>query len=181
MDLREGPTAYSSPTVDKDIREFFRAERKRLKLNQENVADAGGLEQSTISKIERDPPYDPGIKSFLRAIRGLGMKPSEFFARFEQHVASSSGSVMRLQKQDLKNEDTRKQDRHSTLEEALYATPALGKAHVDLTPFEVFGAALGKSLGQQLARPHGERKAPPRSRKKSSGGGHDRGDTRRPA
>src|SRR6188768_4277553 len=82
--LRPVSPVYSSGTVDKDIREFFRAERRRLKLTQEQIAERGGSDQSTISKIERDPPYDPAVSSFLAAIKGLGMNPSEFFARFEQ-------------------------------------------------------------------------------------------------
>lgn len=83
MDLEDAPSVYSSATVEKDIREFFRAERKRLGLNQSDVANDGGVEQSTISKIERDEPYEPSVTIFIRAIRGLGMSPAEFFAKFE--------------------------------------------------------------------------------------------------
>lgn len=84
MELGLEPSRYSAATLEKDIREFFRAERKRLGLSQEEVAAEGGIEQSTVSKIERDAPYQPSAVNFLGAIRGLGMKASEFFGKFEQ-------------------------------------------------------------------------------------------------
>lgn len=91
MDLPELPTVYSSGTVQKDLREFFRAERKRLELTQADVAaDSGGVDQGTISKIERDAPYEPSVIVFLRAIKGLGMTPSEFFARFEHESSAAA-------------------------------------------------------------------------------------------
>jgi len=89
MALAVLPAVYSSGTVEKDLREFFFAERKRKNLTQQEVADRGGASQGEISKIERDEPYQPGIGTFIRAVRGLGMPLSEFFARFERRPIAS--------------------------------------------------------------------------------------------
>lgn len=88
MDLAGGSRVYSSDTVKKDLRDFFHAERKRRGLNQQQVAEAGNVKQSAISKIERDAPYQPSLDIFLRAIIGLGMTPSDFFLQFEQRERS---------------------------------------------------------------------------------------------
>lgn len=93
MELVVQATVYHSATVEKDIRDFFRAERKRRGLNQTEVATEGGIEQSTISKIERDAPYQPSVAIFLGAIRGLRMTASEFFTKFEQHTANAAGQI----------------------------------------------------------------------------------------
>lgn len=69
--------------MTKAIRELFRAERKRLGLGQEHVAERGGASQSTISKIEIEPDYEPTVPVFEKAVRGLGMTLSSFFARIE--------------------------------------------------------------------------------------------------
>ncbi len=104
MDLQDWPAAYSSDTVQKDLRDFFHAERKRLGLTQTEVAnDSGGVDQGTISKIERDAPYEPSVMVFLRAIRGLGMKPSEFFQKFEQlGLTQSSVKVGQAEKTNVR-------------------------------------------------------------------------------
>lgn len=99
MELARTPSVYSSANVEKEIRDFFRAERKRLDLNQAEVATSGGVEQSTISKIERDAPYEPSVAIFLRAIHGLGMTPAAFFAKFEHERRAMLGG---LQNQVLK-------------------------------------------------------------------------------
>lgn len=93
MELVAKPSVYHSATVEKDIRDFFRAERKRRGLNQTEVATEGGIEQSTISKIESDAPYQPSVAIFLGAIRGLHMTASEFFAKFEQRTVNVVGQT----------------------------------------------------------------------------------------
>lgn len=69
--------------MDQQIREFFKAERERLDLNQTEVADRGGSKQSTISKIEIEPKYKPSVDVFQKAVRGIGHTMSSFFACIE--------------------------------------------------------------------------------------------------
>jgi len=103
MELSNGSTVYSADTVEKNLREFFRSERKRLKLNQQTVANRGAIEQSTISKIERDAPYQPSVAIFIKAIRGLGMMPSAFFEKFEQtHVAQPTDKLGHSEKTNVR-------------------------------------------------------------------------------
>lgn len=175
MGLEDGVTAYSSATVDKDIREFFRAERKRLALKQEDVAEKGGIEQSTISKIERDPPYDPGINSFLRAIRGLNMRPSEFFARFERRTGSTSENIERSQNQVLlSNEAAADTDAIPiTLKAAHHGggpIPAASISEDDLRAFfRILQRIYGGSILEAIGRVDAPRKRDPATRDRKPG------------
>lgn len=65
-----------------EIRQHFKAERKRRKRTQTTVAEAGA-EQSAISKIESDPTYTPQVDTFVKAVNGLGMPVWEFFRQLE--------------------------------------------------------------------------------------------------
>jgi transcriptional regulator with XRE-family HTH domain len=61
----------------------LRAARDRG-VTQKRVADAGGLKgQNYISKIKSAPRLGPAVELFIRAIEGLGISPSEFFAELE--------------------------------------------------------------------------------------------------
>jgi len=61
----------------------LRAARERG-LTQEQVAAAGGLKrQNYISKIKSAGRLGPAVELFIRAIEGLGMHPSDFFAELE--------------------------------------------------------------------------------------------------
>jgi DNA-binding XRE family transcriptional regulator len=76
--------------MDAAERALFKSERERQKLNQAQVASAGGITQGTISKIEIEPDYDPSISVFRGALRGINMTLSSFFARIEGLPAQAS-------------------------------------------------------------------------------------------
>jgi transcriptional regulator with XRE-family HTH domain len=56
--------------------------RKERGLTQKEAAGPGG-HQSTISKLENDPKFNPSMKTFLAVLEGLGVSATEFFARAE--------------------------------------------------------------------------------------------------
>jgi transcriptional regulator with XRE-family HTH domain len=73
------------------LRDHFKAERARRRLSQKKIAQRAGIDQSTVSKLENDPTYQPLIETFTRAIHGLGIQPSEFFAAIEALHSSGAG------------------------------------------------------------------------------------------
>ena len=65
----------------------LRAARERG-LTQKKVAAAGGLKgQNYVSKIKSAGRLGPAVEIFIRAIEGLGMHPSDFFAELEGRPA----------------------------------------------------------------------------------------------
>lgn len=52
--------------------------------SQTAVGVRGGVKQTHISKMLRNHKLGPTVETFLRAIMGLGLKPSEFFAELER-------------------------------------------------------------------------------------------------
>lgn len=72
----------------KDIRAHyeraFRAARRRG-LTQAKVAEAGGLKgQNVISKLLQNETKGPQVETFVKAVQGLGIPVSTFFAQIEQ-------------------------------------------------------------------------------------------------
>jgi transcriptional regulator with XRE-family HTH domain len=65
-----------------------RAIRTTNGLSQKEVADAGGLEQSRISEIERGR-YLPGLDMAMRLAKGLGVSLTEIIAQWEGAQAAS--------------------------------------------------------------------------------------------
>ncbi len=59
------------------------AARDSRGLSQVTIAEAGGLKQNLISKLLANPNKGPSVETFLRALKGLGTTPSEFFAELE--------------------------------------------------------------------------------------------------
>src|ERR1700674_2763265 len=57
-------------------------------LSQKEVADAGGLDQSRVSEIERGR-YLPGLDMAMRLARGLGVTLTELVAQWEGTSAES--------------------------------------------------------------------------------------------
>src|SRR4029077_7240854 len=73
------------------MREAYRRELKAATktrgLNQQKVAAAGGLTgQNVVSKLLRNKNLGPAVEIFTKAVEGLGMPCSEFFARIERRV-----------------------------------------------------------------------------------------------
>lgn len=63
----------------------FRAAQKRGDgVTQESVAKAGGLKrQNLISKFLANDKLGPQVETFIRAVEGLGLRPSDFFRQIE--------------------------------------------------------------------------------------------------
>lgn len=69
--------------MDTDERELFKAERVRLHRTQKDVQDKSGIGQGLISRIEIDPTYNPTVAVFKRAVGGIDLTLSSFYARIE--------------------------------------------------------------------------------------------------
>lgn len=82
---------YTAALMDwQQVRAHFKAERERLKLTQDDVAERGNVDQSRVSKIESDPDYRPQADTFLSAIEGLGLPLSDFFLQLERQTNADS-------------------------------------------------------------------------------------------
>jgi len=58
-------------------------------LTQERIAAAGGLSgQNALSRLLANTKRGPSVETFIRAIEGLGLRQSEFFAALETTPAS---------------------------------------------------------------------------------------------
>jgi transcriptional regulator with XRE-family HTH domain len=75
------------------MRARFKAEREARQLTQQQVAQQGGVDQSSISKIETTPDYTPYVDTFVNAIHGLGLTATAFFADIEG-LQNSGKNVM---------------------------------------------------------------------------------------
>lgn len=69
--------------MNKVVRDFFVTLRENRHLTQTQVATRGRIKQSTISKIEIEPEYEPSVSVFVKALEGLGVTASAFFAHIE--------------------------------------------------------------------------------------------------
>lgn len=81
--MQRRTVAYTPKGMEKHEREYFIAERVRLKRSQQQVAAKGGATQGTISKIETDPTYQPSVDNFKRALKGIDHTLLSFFGHFE--------------------------------------------------------------------------------------------------
>lgn len=52
-------------------------------LSQTTIAESGGINQNLVSKLLKNYNRGPSVQTFVRALKGLGVKPSEFFAELE--------------------------------------------------------------------------------------------------
>lgn len=63
-------------------------EAKRRGLTQQAVASAGQLTgQNAISKLLANDNLGPSVETFVKAVAGLGLEVSTFFAEIEQEQA----------------------------------------------------------------------------------------------
>ena len=80
---------YSAPAMEwEHMRAHYvrllRAAKRDREVTQKQVAAAGGLKgQNYISKIKTASRLGPAVEIFIRAIEGLGLPPSAFFAELE--------------------------------------------------------------------------------------------------
>lgn len=73
----------------KVIREHYEQRLAVSPRTQADVAHAGGFKggeksQNAISKLLRNHKLGPTVETFLKAVNGLGMTPSQFFAELER-------------------------------------------------------------------------------------------------
>lgn len=160
---------YTFSVDYRTAREVLRRARQRQQpaMSLDAAAKKTGLNRATIHSIEnikREPNLQPELETIERLVVAYGMTLSSFF----------------LQIEGLQNPKVQTHDALPSAEQADHATPSLAPAmSFDLAPFEAFGAALGRSLGEQLAERERKRKDSARARKKSSRGRDNRGDARR--
>lgn len=64
-------------------RDLFKAIREGLGRNQTEVGQRGGVKQSTISKIEIEPAYQPSVIVFRRALKGIDETFVSFYQRLD--------------------------------------------------------------------------------------------------
>lgn len=57
--------------------------RLRGARTQQEIADAGQLRQSHISKLESNDNLGPAVGTFVKAVQGLGVSVSDFFRQLE--------------------------------------------------------------------------------------------------
>lgn len=105
----------------KEIRSAFI--RARGKRRQHAIAAAAGLAQGDISKIENNDLLGPTVGTFIKAVEGLGLKPSEFFASLEsgraELDADTKPSAAHVR---MTGSDTPPRDKHTS-------TSTVGGAH----------------------------------------------------
>jgi hypothetical protein len=71
------------------IREHYERAFRHAGGNQTTVAKAGGLKKpNLVGKFlnNKKKTKGPAVETFIRAVLGLGLPPSEFFRTLEQHV-----------------------------------------------------------------------------------------------
>jgi hypothetical protein len=179
-------SAYSSGENDaynpgvEDFGKYLKALRADLKVAPDEVAQtalgkgASGKARRSFTnyllRIERGVPeaQNPKLDTLLLLAIGHRLTLPEFLRRILLLQSNAQPA----------------QDRVPPAEQVDHASPAsnplaASTPPIDLSPFEAFGSALGKSLGQQLAGANRKRKTGTRSRKKPSGGSDDRRDARR--
>lgn len=93
--------------------------------SQKQVAARGGLEQSDISKMLLNYNLGPTVETFMRTIRGLGLKPSQFFAELERGWKPDTPASV-----DLRPTDDIRDDERGELERTIgrLVLRAVGKA-----------------------------------------------------
>jgi|SRR5262245_32124481 len=68
----------------KQVREHYRERMRAAKRNQKHIAAAGGIQQSSVSKLLHNRHLGPSVEIFLNAVEGLGIPVSEFFRQLER-------------------------------------------------------------------------------------------------
>jgi transcriptional regulator with XRE-family HTH domain len=71
----------------RQIRAEFERAFSASGLTQTDVAKVGGIGQNAISKTLHNKRKGPTVETFVLALRGLGIAPSEFFRLLEDRLA----------------------------------------------------------------------------------------------
>jgi transcriptional regulator with XRE-family HTH domain len=73
------------PDIRAHYERQFRAEKVARNRTQQEVAENGGLSRNNaISKLLSNHRRGPSVDTFVRAVQGLGISLSEFFASLER-------------------------------------------------------------------------------------------------
>lgn len=75
------------------IRAHYARALKQSTRTQVMVAEAGELRQNAVSKMLANSRLGPSVETFVRAVEGLGMPLSEFFASLERGEAPARGAA----------------------------------------------------------------------------------------
>jgi transcriptional regulator with XRE-family HTH domain len=83
--LQELPSAYTQRRMEwLAIRNRFIRLREARDLTQQEVAEKGKIKQGAISKLESNLNQGPSVETFVKAVEGLGLTLTEFFAQIER-------------------------------------------------------------------------------------------------
>lgn len=110
---------------------FIRARGTR---KQAEIAKAGDVYQSDISKLESNDNLGPAVETFVKAVEGLGMTVSSFFANIE-HVG----------RHETRSEESRTREGGPSRDHPVSATPE------ETLDFAV-GSAIARIVQAELAR-----------------------------
>lgn len=66
------------------MRHYYAERFRTNRSTQTDVGTRSGVGQNAISKLLRNEHYGPSVETFVRAVLGLGVLPSEFFAALEK-------------------------------------------------------------------------------------------------
>ena len=101
--------------------ELFRASGR----TQDQVAAAGGIAQNVVSKLLRNPKKGPITESFIKAVIGLGIPVSTFFAHLERQDADLDVPLKSLFAKSIPAAKSRTGTARHTVETALGMAKAL--------------------------------------------------------
>jgi len=80
----------------KQVREHYREQMRAAQRKQKEIAAAGGIPQSAVSKLLHNDKLGPAVQIFLNAIAGLGIPVSEFFAQLERATPPDAEQMRRV-------------------------------------------------------------------------------------
>lgn len=168
---------YSCAVEWTDIRAHYEKlfqEAKKRGETQESVAARGGLRQNKISRLRTIEKLGPQVETFARAVEGLGLTVSSFFAQIERDSLGQSvheKSSLKVHTEAAKNEP---RGGVPSGPDSLVRGADSGEP-ISLDTFEQLGRAFGRTfaeqmrLGQVSQQPPTPRRAQSKTRKADSG------------
>ena len=165
---RRGPYTRSLAMEWKTIRAHYEREftaAKRRGLTQAKVAKAGGLKgQNDISRLLANDTLGPQVETFVRAVEGLGLSLSAFFAQIER----SQISTAKVQNPSLKQAPHQRTIEIPEPEAQQHGGGPLSPAAEDT--WTQVGRAIGRGLVREVRRAQSrEQTADPRPRTRGRG------------
>lgn len=141
---------YSCAVEWTDIRAHYEKlfqEAKKRGETQESVAARGGLRQNKISRLRTIEKLGPQVETFARAVEGLGLTVSSFFAQIERDSLGQSSN----QKSSLKiHREAAKNEPHGGVPSG--SDSLVRGAELSDDTIQRLARAFGRTLGEQLQR-----------------------------